>query len=104
MTTRTNSQAPVRQIPLLGGTESEDILRWVSAVTLALEELSAQVAPLVYVPAKDRVISGSGTPEAALYAPIGTAYFNTAGTSGTLEYRKVLADIGGDTTKGWVAV
>ena len=31
-------------------------------------------------------------------------YINSAGTAGAIEYRKMLSQIGGDRTQGWILV
>jgi len=49
-------------------------------------------------------IVGAGTPEGVIDAVQYSLYIRTDGVSGTIEYRKMLPDIGGDTKKGWVAV
>lgn len=49
-------------------------------------------------------IVSSGTPEGVIEAPQFSLYIDSAGVTGTIEYRKMLTDIGGDTTKGWVLV
>jgi hypothetical protein len=48
MTADRNPQAPIPQIPVLSGQDLPSLLRWASAMTLALDEVSIQVAPLVY--------------------------------------------------------
>lgn len=47
---------------------------------------------------------GAGTPEASVEANQFSTYINSTGASGTLMYVKKLTDIGGDKTKGWIAV
>ena len=49
-------------------------------------------------------IIGSGSPEGVVSALQYSLYINTAGTTGTLQYRKMLPSIAGDVTQGWVAV
>jgi|TARA_R110000744_G_scaffold89606_1_gene174123 hypothetical protein len=49
-------------------------------------------------------IVGAGTPEGVVDASQYSLYINSAGSTGTIQYRKMLPNIGGDTTKGWVAV
>jgi hypothetical protein len=49
-------------------------------------------------------IVGSGSPEGVVEARQYSLYINSAGSSGSIEYRKMLPDIGGDTKQGWVAV
>lgn len=49
-------------------------------------------------------LEGSGSPEGVLFAPQYSTYLDTAGGAGSIEYRKMLPDIAGDKTKGWVQV
>ena len=49
-------------------------------------------------------IVGTGSPEGVIQARQYSLYINSTGTTGSIEYRKMLPQIGGDTTKGWVAV
>ena len=49
-------------------------------------------------------IVGDGSPEGVVEARQYSLYINSTGTTGSIEYRKMLPQIGGDTTKGWVAV
>ena len=49
-------------------------------------------------------IVGTGSPEGVVEARQYSLYINSAGTTGSIEYRKMLPDIGGDITQGWVAV
>lgn len=49
-------------------------------------------------------IVGAGSPEGVVSAPQYSLYLNSAGISGTIEYRKMLPDVGGDITQGWIAV
>lgn len=49
-------------------------------------------------------IRGSGSPEGVIAAPQYSRYLDIDGTAGNLEYRKMLPDIGGDKSQGWVAV
>ena len=49
-------------------------------------------------------IVGTGSPEGVVEARQYSLYINSAGTTGSIEYRKMLPNIGGDTTQGWVAV
>lgn len=49
-------------------------------------------------------IVGAGTPEGFIDARQYSLYINSTGVSGTIEYRKMLPNIGGDTKQGWVAV
>lgn len=50
-----------------------------------------------------RILTAAGDPEGALNAPLGSVYIRTTGGAGTSLYVKELADIGGDTKKGWAA-
>jgi hypothetical protein len=47
---------------------------------------------------------GTGSPEGVVEARQYSLYINSAGTTGSIEYRKMLPDIGGDITQGWIAV
>ena len=49
-------------------------------------------------------IIGTGSPEGVVEALQYTLYIDSSGTAGAIEYRKMLTDIGGDKTMGWVAV
>jgi hypothetical protein len=49
-------------------------------------------------------LTGAGSPEAVVTASQFTFYINTSGATGTLLYIKMLPDIGGDKSQGWVAV
>lgn len=49
-------------------------------------------------------IIGSGSPEGVVSALQYSLYIDSAGTTGALEYRKMLPSIAGDVTQGWVAV
>lgn len=51
-----------------------------------------------------QILSGSGSPEAAVSAVQKSLYMNTAGTAGSILYIKRDASIGGDKTKGWILV
>ncbi len=53
---------------------------------------------------ESEMLSGTGTPETFVSAPIKVRYMDTAGTTGNILYIKKLADIGGDATKGWILV
>lgn len=47
-------------------------------------------------------IVGTGSPEGAVTAPYLSQYLDPTGTAGLVAYRKMLPDIGGDKSKGWV--
>lgn len=49
-------------------------------------------------------IVGSGSPEGVVEARQYSLYIDSTGSSGSIEYRKMQPDIGGDVTQGWVAV
>jgi hypothetical protein len=49
-------------------------------------------------------VVGSGSPEGVVEARQYQFYINSTGTSGTLLYIKMLPEIGGDRSQGWVAV
>lgn len=50
------------------------------------------------------IITGSGSPEGVVEAPITTLYMNSSGTSGNILYIKRDSDISGDRTQGWILV
>ena len=50
------------------------------------------------------ILSGSGSPETVEPGEQTQLYMDTAGTAGSILYIKKLADIGGDTTQGWILV
>lgn len=47
-------------------------------------------------------IVGSGSPEGLVVAPYLSQYLDTAGGEGLVSYRKMLPDIAGDKSQGWV--
>ena len=49
-------------------------------------------------------IVGSGSPEGLLEARQYQLYIDSAGAAGAIEYRKMLSDIAGDRSKGWILV
>lgn len=49
-------------------------------------------------------IVGEGSPESVVPALQFQVYFDSLGTTGSIIYIKMLPDIGGDKTQGWVAV
>jgi hypothetical protein len=49
-------------------------------------------------------LTGAGSPESVVTASQFTFYINTSGTTGTLLYIKMLPEISGDKSRGWVAV
>ena len=49
-------------------------------------------------------IVGSGTPEGVVEARQYSLYIDSAGSAGAIEYRKMLPDVGGDRSKGWILV
>jgi hypothetical protein len=49
-------------------------------------------------------IVGSGSPEGVVEARQYQLYINSAGLAGAIEYRKMLPEIGGDRSKGWLLV
>jgi hypothetical protein len=51
-----------------------------------------------------QILTGSGSPEGVVSAPITTLYMNTAGTAGSILYVKRDAAIGTDPTTGWILV
>ena len=51
-----------------------------------------------------QIKSGSGSPEGVIDGLETMMYMDTAGTTGSILYIKRDADIGGDTTQGWILV
>lgn len=49
-------------------------------------------------------IVGTGTPEGNIEAPQFSLYIDSTGTTGSIEYRKMQTEIGGDRKKGWILV
>ena len=49
-------------------------------------------------------IVGSGSPEGVIEARQYSLYIDSAGSAGSIEYRKMQPDVAGDKTKGWIAV
>ena len=45
---------------------------------------------------------GTGSPEGNLEAPQFSLYLDSTGTTGTIEYRKMIPSIAGDRKQGWV--
>jgi len=84
------SPSAVRPIVNPDGEQEQAFRTWTREVTEAVNFLT---------PA-----TGTGSPEGVLIAPLNKLYIDTTGGAGALEYRKILADIAGDTTKGWQAV
>jgi len=49
-------------------------------------------------------IVGSGSPEGVVEARQYSLYLDSAGSAGSIQYRKMQPDIAGDRTKGWILV
>jgi len=49
-------------------------------------------------------IVGTGSPEGVVEARQYSLYLDSAGSAVSIQYRKMQPDIGGDRTRGWVAV
>ena len=49
-------------------------------------------------------LSGVGSPEGVVEAPLHTLYIDETGGAGSIEYRKMSSDIAGDRSMGWLAV
>lgn len=49
-------------------------------------------------------IVGVGSPEGVIEARQYSLYIDSTGATGAIEYRKMIPQIGGDTSQGWVAV
>jgi hypothetical protein len=47
---------------------------------------------------------GAGSPEGIVTARQYSLYIDSTGLAGSIEYRKMLPDIGGDVTQGWKLV
>jgi hypothetical protein len=49
-------------------------------------------------------IVGSGSPEGVVEARQYSLYLDDTGSAGSIQYRKMQPEIGGDRTRGWIAV
>jgi hypothetical protein len=49
-------------------------------------------------------IVGSGSPEGVVEARQFSLYLDDTGSAGSIQYRKMQPEIGGDRTRGWIAV
>lgn len=49
-------------------------------------------------------MTGIGSPEGVVNARLYQVYLDTTGGAGAIEYRKMLPDVGGDKTQGWIQV
>jgi len=49
-------------------------------------------------------ITGAGTPEGNVEARQFSLYLDTSGSAGSIQYRKMVAQISGDRKRGWIAV
>jgi len=49
-------------------------------------------------------ITGAGSPEGVVEAVQFSLYLDTTGSAGSIQYRKMQPEIGGDRTRGWIAV
>ena len=49
-------------------------------------------------------IVGIGSPEGVVEARQFQLYIDSTGTAGSIEYRKMVSQIGGDRTQGWILV
>lgn len=49
-------------------------------------------------------ITGTGSPEGVIEAPQYSIYLDTTAAAGSIQYRKMLTSISGDTTQGWKLV
>lgn len=50
------------------------------------------------------LIIGDGSPEGVVEAVQGREYLNENGSAGSIKYIKQFSDIGGDRSKGWIAI
>jgi hypothetical protein len=50
------------------------------------------------------VLAGVGSPEGLIEAPKYTLYLDETVPTAPVQYRKMLADIGGDGKQGWIAL
>ena len=48
-------------------------------------------------------IVGSGSPEGVVEARQFSLYLDDTGSAGSIQYRKMQPEIGGDRTRGWIA-
>ena len=53
---------------------------------------------------RESTIVGSGSPEGAIEASLYREYVDSTGSTGSIKYIKMLSNIGGDTSKGWVLI
>lgn len=83
MTYRLNQAQPIVNST---GTMEQPFRQWTQDVSLAI--------PII----------GSGSPEGVVEARQYSIYLDTAGSAGSIQYRKMLPEIGGDRTQGWVLV
>lgn len=49
-------------------------------------------------------IVGTGSPEGAVEARQYSLYLDKTGSAGSIQYRKMLPDVAGDRSKGWILV
>jgi hypothetical protein len=52
----------------------------------------------------ESTIVGTGSPEGVIEASQYREYIDSSGSTGTIKYIKMLADIGGDTSQGWTLI
>lgn len=50
------------------------------------------------------LLIGEGSPEGVVEAPQGQEYMDENGSPGSIKYIKQVVDVGGDRTRGWVAI
>tara|TARA_R110002020_G_scaffold299426_1_gene515111 strand:- start:1149 stop:1403 length:255 start_codon:yes stop_codon:yes gene_type:complete len=83
-----NIASPIASQPVVedNGTMAEPFRLW-----------SQQVTDL-------QILTGSGTPEGTVSAPITTLYMDTAGGAGAVLYIKRDTDVAADPTQGWILV
>jgi hypothetical protein len=53
---------------------------------------------------RESTIVGTGSPEGVIEASQYREYIDSSGSTGTIKYIKMLADIGGDTKQGWTLI
>ena len=59
---------------------------------------------LKHVAALSIPITGTGSPEGVVEAVQFSLYLDSAGSAGSIQYRKMQPEIAGDRRRGWVAV
>ena len=66
--------------------------------------LSAQARAWIDAITNQATITGDGSPEGVVEAPITQEYMDRLGTAGNIKYIKRDADIAGDKSMGWILI